>query len=379
VTLPSVACIYPSSARDSRIAGIETGDTPKDFFYGYTRLVERGYPATIVNSQQDPDGLMSRLHMRAQYYRNRMMGFATNTQRVNAITHQLKGVDIAFSFTDSFSLSLGLYRNQIPNRPILAGGFHGLTDMADFARPGFRGLSHKIVKRALDGLDHLFFFGPADRQRAIEIYDQPESKTSLFPFGIDLDFWQPRKAVDTAPSPEQGILAVGSDPRRDYGTLLAAPFEGQVRILTRLNLNIPPARQNVEVFRGSLFGSAITDKVLRTLYQDAEIVAVPLFNVWQPTGYSVTLQAMSCGKPVVLSDIRGLWDRDVFQSGVNCILVPPNNPKAFGEAITALQNDANFRARIGAEARKSAQRHFALVRMEDALEHLVRTLTNQDY
>lgn len=371
---PSVAFIYPGSGREGRIAGIKTGETPKDFFYGYTHLADQGYPVSIVDSRRDPDSWMSRRLMKAEYLRSRLMGLGFNTQRVHAIAKELAGKNIALSFTDSFSISLGLYRDHLKDRPVLAGGFHGLTDMENFARPGFQRLVHSTIKRALDRLDHLFFFGPADRDRAIEIYDQPETKTSLFPFGVDLDFWHPKKE----PGKTEGVLAVGSDPKRDYGALLAAPFTDKVRILTRLNVDIPQGRENVEIIQGSLFGSAITDVVLRQLYQDAEVIAVPLMDVWQPTGYSVTLQAMACGKPVVLSDIRGLWDRDVYKSGTNCILVPPHNPQALGEAIHALHNDAELRNRIGAEARKSAEKHFALARMETALEQMVVNLAQEN-
>ena len=371
---PSVAFIYPGSGREGRIAGIKTGETPKDFFYGYTHLAEQGYPVSIVDSRRDPKSWIDRRLMKAEYYRSRLMGLGFNTQRVNSIAEKLAGKDIALSFTDSFSISLGLYRNSLKDRPILAGGFHGLTDMGDFARPGFRNMVHSTIKRALNGLDHLFFFGPADRERAIEIYDQPESKTSLFPFGIDLDFWHPQNG----PGQTEGVLSVGSDPKRDYACLLAAPFKDKVRILTRLNVNIPQNRKDVEILQGSLFGSAITDQVLRQLYQDADIVALPLMDVWQPTGYSVTLQAMACGKPVVLSEIRGLWDRDVYKSGTNCILVPPHDSRALGEAITALSNDAELRCRIGAEARKSAEKHFALARMETALEQMIASLAQEN-
>lgn len=372
MSLPSVSFIYPASARAGRIKGLAAGDSPKDFFYGYTRMLEKEYPCSIVDSQRDPDGMIPNLLMKAQRARSGLMTFGINTQRVSAIAGELSGKDIALSFTDSFSLSMGLYRNKIHNRPVLVGGFHGLTDMAEMARPGFRWIAHSIVRRALDGLDHLFFFGPADQARAIEIYGQPPAKTSLYPFGIDLDYWSPSDAPNTS---ESGVIfSVGSDPKRDYATLLKAPIDGRIRLITRLDINIPEGNNNVELLRGNLYGSAITDADLRELYRTADIVVVPLLDVWQPTGYSVTLQAMACGKAVVLSDIRGLWDRDVFVSGHNCLLIPPGDPQALGEAVKTLQNDPDLKARIGAEARMSAEKFFPLSRMEDAVEEMVLRL-----
>lgn len=373
MTYPSVAVLFPGSGRNSRIDGIEEGTTPKDFFYGYTRLREHGYPAVMVDSWRDPAELSARIILRIEYYRSRLMGLGMNTQRVRAIADELAGKDVAVSFTDAFSLSLGYYRDHLHQRPVLAGGFHGLADMEDFVQTGFKALAHGMIKRALDNLDHIFFFGPADRTRSIRMYDIPESKTSLFPFGVDLEFWRP---TDHAPD-GGGVFSVGSDPKRDYPTLLRARFPGKIRILTRLKIDIGDRGTDIEVLRGSLHGSAITDEVLRGLYQSSEIVVVPLLDVWQPTGYSVTLQAMACGKPVVLSDIRGLWDRDVFRSGENCILVRPGDAHALGAAIRMLQGNPDQRRQIGASARRTAEQYFSLARMEDALESMVNMLGSQ--
>lgn len=364
---PSVAVLLPRSARDKRLSGIKDGTTPRDFFYGFTGLQDLSYPAEMIDSRRDPDGLYPRARLKAEYLLARLTGLGVNTQRVRAIAADLAGRDVAVSFTDSFSLSLGLYRTRIPQCPVLAGGFHGLADIAAFANPGFRSLARRVIKRALEGLDHLFFFGPGDRERAIEMYDLDQSKTSLFPFGVDLEFWRPAEGEVTT----EGVLSVGSDSKRDYPTLLAAPIDGKIRILTSLNVGQSAKRSGVEILRGSLHGSSITDEVLRSLYQEARVVVVPLLDVWQPTGYSVTLQAMACGKPVVLSNIRGLWDQEVFKSGENCILVPPGDAVALGNAVRTLQMNACLRERIGTAARESAVRHFGLRRMEDALGAMV--------
>jgi glycosyltransferase involved in cell wall biosynthesis len=352
------------------LSGLKDGTTPRDFFYGFTSLKDSGYPAEIIDSRFDPNDWCSRVMLKTEYLMARLTGVGINTQRVKTVAVDLASRDIAVSFTDSFSLSLGLYRARIPQCPVLAGGFHGLADIAAFARPGFRSLAQRVVRRALEGLDHLFFFGPGDRERAIEMYSLDPSKTSLFPFGVDLEFWRPAEGDVTT----EGVFSVGSDPKRDYPTLLAAPIDGKIRILTSLNVRQSATRSGVEILRGNLYGSSITDDILRSLYQQAQIVVVPLLDVWQPTGYSVTLQAMACGKPVILSNIRGLWDREVFESGANCILVPPGDAEALGSAVHTLQTNVALRERIGKAARQLAVHHFGLSRMENALEAMVNSL-----
>jgi glycosyltransferase involved in cell wall biosynthesis len=146
-----------------------------------------------------------------------------------------------------------------------------------------------------------------------------------------------------------------------------------MRLLTSLPVAVPPGRQ-IELVRGNLYGSPITDSVLRDLYRRAAVVAVPLQDVYQPSGYSVTLQAMACGRPVVLSRNRGLWDPEIFKSGENCILVPPGDAQALGAAIDLLMGDEALRRRIGAAARESAVHHFSLGRMDQAIVALADRL-----
>ena len=119
---------------------------------------------------------------------------------------------------------------------------------------------------------------------------------------------------------ENFVLAVGSDHNRDYSTLITA-CDHPLTILTKINLKKFTERENLTVLSGSLHEPKISDTDLRRLYQRAKCVVVPTKNVWQPSGQSVSMQAMACGKPVILSDIKGLWDRDVFQTGENCVLV----------------------------------------------------------
>ena len=72
---------------------------------------------------------------------------------------------------------------------------------------------------------------------------------------------------------------------------------------------------------------------------------------------------MACGRPVVLSNIKGLWDREVLRDGANCLLVPPGDPVALAAAIDRLRADPALRRRIGTAARHTAEIHFPLDRM----------------
>ncbi|MFZ0695101.1 MAG: glycosyltransferase family 4 protein [Alphaproteobacteria bacterium] len=364
--LGPIAILFPSAGRKSRLHDVEAGLCPKEFFYGALNLSARGTVLRYADTRQDPDTILANARLWAERARNRLSGFGLSQQRVAALKSEIDDTRLAVSFTDGFSLSLGRYRHLLGGGTVLAGGFHGLSDVPDEVAPPVRSWARAQIRQAVLGLDHLFFFGEADRQEAIRRFQIPEQKTSLFLFGVDTDFWCPGKE-----EPADYVLSVGSDPKRDYATLLAASIEAPLRIITRLGLQLPKNRGDVEIIRGSYHNVAVTDTVLRDLYREAAIVVVPVRNVFQPSGYSVTLQAMACGKPVVLSRIKGLWDPEAFVSGENCVLVEPENPRALADAIAQLRADPAFRNKIGAAARATAVRFFALQRMNDSLAALV--------
>jgi glycosyltransferase involved in cell wall biosynthesis len=213
------------------------------------------------------------------------------------------------------------------------------------------------IARALDGLDHVFFFGPADRAIAMQRYRLSAERSSVIPFGVDTEFWRPMPNV----AQEDFVVAIGQDRNRDYDLLAAAPGNHPTRIVTRQEVRVPSGAAHVQLSAGDFFGSdAMTDQDLRRLYNAARAVIVPLKDVYQPSGYSVTLQAMACGRPVILTRIRGLWTPELLKDGENCLLVPPGDAHELGVAIGRIRGDAEFAARLGQAARATALAHYGL-------------------
>ena len=363
-----IVILFPGRGRFDRLQSADPEPIPQEFFYGMNALATDNHVANFADNRRDPEGAWPRLHLKWEILRNRVMRYGTSAERVRAVLPELTSNDMAISFTDGFSVSLGRHARALGATAKLVGGFHGISTFTERTPPTFRAQAEARTRAGLHGLDHAFFFGAADRQSAIDTYDLDPARTSLFQFGIDTDFWTP------APDEEDGrdgvVFAAGSDPSRDYATLLNAKIEAPLRILSGLQLPTAPDRK-IEQISGSFHGIAITDPVLRDIYRRAAVVTVPLLDVLQPTGYSVTLQAMACAKPVVLTDIRGLWDREAFVSGENCILVPPGDPVALEKAVARLLTDGDLRKRMGTAARHTAETIFPLSRMDIAMRELV--------
>jgi glycosyltransferase involved in cell wall biosynthesis len=361
--------VFNKGGRDFRYEQLRRGEeAPREFFYGFFDLEKAGYSAAMMSSSgvtKGPFGGLADLAERA-FARGTGLGVRPLSVRVGA--RWIAGAKVAISYTDGFSLSLGLgYPGK--NRPILMGGFHGLSDIEARTPANMRSVVRPTIARALAGLDHVFFFGPADRAMSMQRYGLSAERSSIIPFGVDTEFWRPMPEVRS----EDFVVAVGQDRNRDYDLLAAAPGNHPIRIITRQKVRVPANAKNVEISAGDYFGSdAMTDQDLRRLYNTASAVVVPLKDVYQPTGYSVTLQAMACGRPVILSNIRGLWTQELLKSGENCILVPPGNAYELDLAVSHIRNDANFAAKLGKAARETAIAHFGLDRISAGTTALAR-------
>ncbi len=121
-----------------------------------------------------------------------------------------------------------------------------------------------------------------------------------------------------------------------------------------------------------LLGYVKREKLVK-LCQNATVHVVPSHYEGLPT---VLLEAMSCGVPVVSTDVGG--SREVISTGINGFLVPPKAPKAMGDAILKLLADEELRNRIGKAARKTIEDRYTWDKITDRFEeHYQRLLENR--
>jgi glycosyltransferase involved in cell wall biosynthesis len=86
------------------------------------------------------------------------------------------------------------------------------------------------------------------------------------------------------------------------------------------------------------------------------------------------IEAMACGKPVVASAIGAL--PEVVAHGETGLLVPADDAPALAEALDALLGDPARRARMGAEAKRRAER-FTVSAVVDRVERLFEDLMEE--
>ena len=362
--------VCDKGGREERVSGVREGNAARDFFYGTDQLCESEFAITRECVRSSYEGIKGQIIQRYESIISRCTGLGMRPYLAKNIVNKLQSHDLAISFTDGFSLTLGyVHKENLKIRSKLVGCFHRLCDIEESAPNFLKKYIRKRIKSALSRLDHVSFFGPADREEAIKRYKIPKEKTSDFILGIDSEFWKP-----TGEPEEDYFFSIGQDPQRDFQLLVNLDTDHLIRIQTPLNLIIPKNKENIILNDGNYYKSHLSDIQLRSLYCRAKAIVLPLRDVLQPTGYSVMLQAMSCAKPVIITFNRGFWARDKMTSGKDCIFVRPNNERDLRNAICFLDTSRELRHKIGETARKTILNYFPITKSADSIKTIIQKL-----
>ncbi len=361
--------VFNKGGRDFRIDQLSRGEeVPRDFFYGYFDLLDAGMSAAMMSSAGAEAGAAGRVADVCERAFARLTAVGARPMTARLKLRPVRNAKVLISNTDGFSLSMGLAFPGKAARPVLIGGFQGLSDIEDRSPASARPLVRAVLRRALAGLDLTYFLSPADRDAAVARYGLDPVKAGFLPFGIDTAYWRPCPEVPQ----ENFVFAIGQDWNRDFATLVRAPGKQPIRIVTSLKVDVPAGHDHVTITPGDFSGRSISDQELRRLYNAARVVVVPSKDVHQPTGQSVSLQAMSCGRPLILTRIRGLWAPDLLRDGENCLLVPPGDAVALGAAINRVVEDRALAERLGRAARETVVAHWGLERTGEVMVDLAR-------
>ncbi len=345
IYLPGRIARLDDSIRDGCLKRLRSYEKhhPSEFFYGAFELRDQGHDIGIFEVIERPRRSVPKL-LAEIIIRKKYLPVKTYVGIIDAVYFllpELQKYDAVVATTPGIAFSLGIWQALGRfARPIIAIQCGILNYSLNRIRVSLTG---KLMNRMSTQL-----FGIGELDDIKKIYRVAPTQIEVNCFGVDTDFWQP----DQAEADEGYILAVGNDALRDFGTLVqaAAGFDTRVIIITKRSIpgQLP---ENVKIIRSAWNSQELDDFALRNLYRKALAVAVPLKPSLQPSGQSVTLQAMACGKPVILTETRGLWETTTLEHGRNVLLVPPGNPAEWIHTIHKLNEDPEWRQGIGAAGR----------------------------
>ena len=180
-------------------------------------------------------------------------------------------------------------------------------------------------------------------------------RTVLLHHRADVDFYTP----PPAPTQESGqpyIFSVGNDVSRDFETLaraatLCAAVPGfRHRFVVQTKHQVSNANGLLD-----LRTETVPYTGLRSLYQQADIVVLPLHDTVHPGGINTLLEAMATARPIIVSNSRGV--KDYVRHGETMIAVPPGDPEALASAIVKLTRSPDDARRLGDQARRFVVEH----------------------
>ena len=350
----SLSFLY-SPGRIQRLAAARRGESPTEFFYGALELEKRGVDVRIVEADPltPPHWPCAALNFIGQNGPIKLDGHVA--QAAYDALPAVKAGEVAVGTTGAHAFALALLKWTRRHATPVVGIQCGLLN---HPINRWRRLGTVALLRRMESM----LFGEGEREPMLEAYPGIGDRLHVNQFGVDERFWTP------GPARESGyVLAVGSDGRRDYDVLMAAARRVDVPfvVVTEKNrLHDPPA--NVRHLEGA-FWDGPSDLELRDLYRGAACVVTPLQPTRQPSGQSVTLQAMACGRPVALSDVEGLWSRETLRDRETLLLAPPGDAAALAERIREVLADSALASRLGSAAREAVCRHATIGQFADRL------------
>jgi len=225
-----------------------------------------------------------------------------------------------------------------------------------------------IMKQSYKLVNNFIFLGEGESNLAIKFFGS-EEKINHIPFYVDNYFWFNERKLE-----RDGILFVGNDSNREFDKVakLANYFkEIKFTIISKHLEEEDFKYNNVKFIKGSWGNQKISDSELKSIYSKSKLVIIPLIESFQPSGQSVTLQAMALKTPVLISRTSGFWDKSNFHDMINIFFASDNSLNGWIQKINDLYNNPAVLKKVGEEGYKLIQKEYSKEVFEKKLSNIV--------
>ena len=306
-----------------------------DFFYGYLNLLEKGHNLDCL---EEDDIANIKFHNLISKLINKISSVLWDLP-LNLLLNFLlskgynkfKNIKILIATTNSFGITLAIAKklNLIEGR-IFFLSMGSIPLNASF----FKKQIYKFILRDIE----IIVFSKAEY---MFLKNLNFANLEYIPFGIDYSFWKNNRELSN-----DYVLAIGNDKNRDWDLLVESwlPEFPLLKIIT--SRNISSNKENIEILNGDWREKIITDSRIKELYIKSKFVILPLKNTIQPSGQSCCLQAMACKKTVMISDIDGIWDRDLLIHKYSLYLIEHSSVDSIQNGVLEVLNNKDLRTKI---------------------------------
>jgi glycosyltransferase involved in cell wall biosynthesis len=346
---PSAFVLFRDSALRREALRAPAGDPSRYSLYGLDELARAGLEVRHDLEPQFEPGRRERAMARVLDLGVRFGGaYSGDFGRVLASLPTLNRTDVVFSTVDTVGIPLALLGRLGRVKPPVVYAAIGLPERLDQLRgPVARSLFADAFRR----LHTIVAYGWAEVEELRAWLGDGGPRVEFVAFGVDAEHFRP----DPAAQPEDDIVSVGADPRRDFALLVEL-----ARRLPDRSFRIVASADNARTL-GALPANVKLDVDvpfgrIREVLLRARVVALPVRENTYSGATTTLLQAMACARPVVVTRTAAIARGYHLEDGANCRLVPPGQLQALEHAVTSVLDDHWLASGLGLRARETVER-----------------------
>jgi glycosyltransferase involved in cell wall biosynthesis len=333
--------------------------------YGLDEVAAGGIPVRHnLEPQLAPSAADHRLAWGLDRFVRVAGGYSGDFASVLGARGELNRSDVVFSTVDTVGIPLVLLRRfGLVRAPVVYAAIGLPERLAQLRGP----LAKRVFREAFGRVGTIVAYGWGEAEELGTWLADTPARVEFVPFGVDTESFRPEPAVAGG---GEDVVSVGADPRRDFRLLVQLAQrlpERTFRIVTTREhtrtLGDVPANVRLEV--------DVPLARVRERLQAAGVVVLPVRANTYSGATTTMLQAMACGKPVVVTETAAIEHGYRLEDGVNVQLVHAGDLVALDAAVTAvLSSDALARG-LGLRARETVEHHFTWERYAGRIRDLL--------
>ncbi|WP_083853116.1 MULTISPECIES: glycosyltransferase family 4 protein [unclassified Rhodococcus (in: high G+C Gram-positive bacteria)] len=273
---------------------------------------------------------------------------------------QRKSVDVSIAWDERAAV-------RMVNRRAATRMLCGVIWATDEVCRGERKFENRFVKKILRQMDGVWCLSRAQLPVVADWLGRGGPAVCYLPFGIDETFYT-YVPYPTGRSPI--IVSFGIDRDRDPETLfesldLVIKHRPDVRALVQTDSELTAPTGVKKIGR-------VSHRDVHRMYGESALAMVATRQNLHASGLTVTLEAMSTGRPVVISGTPGL--EDYVENGVSGYLVEPECPEGMARAALSVLGNPEVAIEMGRAGRLRVEKNFTTALMSRHIADMVSSL-----
>lgn len=249
----------------------------------------------------------------------------------------------------------------------------------------FKWHTKNLMPKILEAADKIIVssFDYAKNSNIKSIFEKYPEKFVEVPFGVDTKKFQPATKDDqlfkkySLTMDNKIVLFVGGLDKAHYFKGLETLINSKVQISNskllivgdgELKSHYEKMAADLKIQDQVIFTSAIEINELPKYYNLADVLVLPSVDKSEAFGI-VLIEAMSCGKPVIASNLPGV--RSVVNNGENGFLVEPKNVDQLAEKISYILNNPDIAKQFGEYGRRKVLEKYDMQNVGKKLEQIL--------